>query len=296
MRDVLNTSMHGFLHEPSNRNGADETPEQRAAFFEDIWNSPGFSKLTTNYMDLLFDKQINAEWCDFIAAKVQSIVKDPVTADRLIPKDHSFGEKRPPFIAGYYETYNRPNVSLVSLRETPIVRITETGIETEDGEQPFDVIIWATGFDFGTGALSRMGIVGQDGLALTEHWEDGPVTFLGIQTAGFPNFFFPGGPHAAAGNNPRYNGDQADFVADTLVWLRQNDRTVIEVTPEAEQRWCDAIEKSIAFQPFTEKSYYFGTNVPGKPRRFLLNSAGRPKLLKEVARVKDNNYEAFTTR
>ncbi len=296
MCEVLNTSMHGFLHEASNRNGADETPEQRAEFFESIWNSPGFSKLTTNYMDLLFDEKINAEWCEFIAAKVRSIVADPVTAERLIPKDHKFGEKRPPFVAGYYEAYNKPNVSLVSLRETPIVRITETGIETEAGEEPYDVIIWATGFDFGTGALNRMGIVGRDGLALTEHWADGPTTFLGVQTEGFPNFFFPGGPHAAAGNNPRYNGDQVDFIADTFVWLRDHDLSVIEASPEAEERWCAAIEKSISFQPFTEKSYYFGTNVPGKPTRFLLNSAGRPKLLKEVARVKSNDYEAFVTR
>ena len=95
------------------------------------------------------------------------------------------------------------------------MRLTETGIETTDGVREFDIIVWATGFDFGTGALIRMGIRGRDGLALTEHWADGPTTFLGLQTRGFPNFFFPGGPHAAAGNNPRYNGDQVDFVTDT---------------------------------------------------------------------------------
>ena len=96
------------------------------------------------------------------------------------------------------------------------MRITEGGIETADGAREFDIIVWATGFDFGTGALARMGIRGRDGLALADHWADGPKTFLGVQTAGFPNFFFPGGPHAAAGNNPRYNGDQVDFVTETL--------------------------------------------------------------------------------
>ena len=114
-------------------------------------------------------------------------------------------------------------MSLVDLRETPIVRVTETGIETTDGVRDFDIIVWATGFDFGTGALSRMGIRGRDGLALTEHWADGPSTFLGLQTRGFPNFFFPGGPHAAAGNNPRYNGDLVDIVTDTLA-LRDRTR------------------------------------------------------------------------
>ena len=145
---------------------------------------------------------------------------DPAVAERLIPRDHRYGEKRPPYVAGYFEAFNRPHVSLVDLQETPMVRVTETGIETTDGVHDVDVIVWATGFDFGTGAMLRMGIRGRDGLALADHWADGPTTFLGVQTAGFPNLFFPGGPHAAAGNNPRYNGDQVDFVTDTLVHAR----------------------------------------------------------------------------
>ena len=157
----------------------------------------------------------------------------------------------------------------------------------------FDVIVWATGFDFGTGALMRMGIRGRDGLALDDHWADGPTTFLGVQTAGFPNLFFPGGPHAAAGNNPRYNGDQVDFVTDTLVHVREHGYDVIEVDPAAEQRWTDMVDRGRRRPPFTEKSYYFGTNIPGKPRRYLLNSGGRPKLFKEIARVKATDYKAF---
>ena len=132
-------------------------------------------KLTSNYADLLFNEAANAEWCEFIAAKIRGIVDDPDTAERLIPKDHRFGEKRPPFVAGYYEAFNDPKVSLVDLRETPIVRMTETGIETTGGVREFDVIVWATGFDFGTGALARMGIRGRDGRALTDHWADGPT-------------------------------------------------------------------------------------------------------------------------
>ena len=100
----------------------------------------------------------------------------------------------------------------------------------------FDIVVWATGFDFGTGALTRMGIRGRDGLALADHWADGPRTFLGVQSAGFPNLFFPGGPHAAAGNNPRYNGDQVDFVTDTLVYVRDHGYDTIEVDPAAEER------------------------------------------------------------
>ena len=295
IKQTLDTSASGFLHPIHDRATFDDTAEERRAFFERMWSSPGFSKLTSNYTDLLMDPEANAEWCAFIAEKVRGLVDDPAVADKLIPKGHRYGEHRPPFVTDYYETYNRPNVELVDLRETPMARVTPAGIETADGVvREHDVIIWATGWDFGTGALNRMGIVGRDGLALTDHWADGPTTFLGVQTAGFPNFFFPGGPHAAAGNNPRYNGDQVDFVVDTLVFAREHDYDTIEVDPAAEERWTDMVDRYAVRPPsFGQSSYYFGANIPGKPRRYLLNSAGRPKLFKEIARVADNDYKAF---
>jgi cation diffusion facilitator CzcD-associated flavoprotein CzcO len=220
MCTILDTSPSGFLHPAHDRQMFDDPIDDRLAYFETMWNSPGFSKLTSNYTDLTVNHTANALWCEFIAEKIRAIVKNPETAERLIPRDHLYAEKRPPFVTDYYETYNRPNVSLVDLRQTPIVRITEGGIETTDGEREFDLIVWATGFDFGTGALARMGIRGRDGLSLADHWAEGPKTFLGLQTTGFPNLFFPGGPHAAAGNNPRYNGDQVDFITEVLVYLR----------------------------------------------------------------------------
>ncbi len=217
---VLNTSISGFAHPVNLRTAFEDGEAERQAFYEKMWASPGFMKLTSNYADLLFNEAANDEWGEFIAGKIREIVKDAETADRLIPKDHRFGEKRPPFVCGYFEAFNDPKVSLVDLRETPIVRMTENGIETTDGVREFDIVVWATGFDFGTGALSRMGIRGRGGVELMSHWADGPTTFLGLQTRGFPNLFFPGGPHAAAGNNPRYNGDQVDFVTDVLVHAR----------------------------------------------------------------------------
>ena len=294
LRQVLNTSVHGFHHPLNPRSAFEDSPEERQAFFEEMWASPGFRKFTSNYIDILDNPEANAEWCAFIADKIRSLVADPATAEALIPKDHRYGEKRPPYVTGYFEAFNRPNVSLVDLRETPIVRVIETGIETTDGVHEVDVIVWATGFDFGTGAMLRMGIVGRDGLALTDHWSDGPTTFLGIQTHGFPNLFFPGGPHAAAGNNPRYNGDQVDIVTDTLVHLRAEGGQVIEVTAEAEQRWSDMIDRAAAATPFGTIGQYVGGNIPGKPKRYLLNAGGRPKLFKEIARVKDTDWAAFT--
>ena len=293
MREVLNTSIAGFLHPANDRSAFDDSEEERQAFFETMWRSPGFSKLSSNYADVLFDDGANAEWCEFIAKKIRGIVQDPGTADRLIPKDHGFGEKRPPFVTGYYEMFNDPKVTLVDLKETPIERITESGIETANGVQEFDVIVWATGFDFGTGALLRMGVRGRDGLALEDHWAEGPTTFLGVQTTGFPNFFFPGGPHAAAGNNPRYNGDQVEFITRALVSLRDRGFDTIEVGPEAEASWTAMVDRGAGQSPFGEASYFFGTNIPGKPRKYLLNSGGRPKLFKEIAKVEASDYQAF---
>jgi len=293
LREILNTSIHGFHHPAHDRAAFDDSAEDRRAFFERMWNSPGFTKMTSNYTDLLFNEAANAEWCKFIADKIRSIVEDPETATMLIPKDHRFGENRPPFVTGYYEAFNRPNVSLVDVKATPILRLTEHGIETADGEREFDVIVWATGFDFGTGALLRLGIHGRDGLALADHWADGPTTFLGVQTTGFPNLFFPGGPHAAAGNNPRYNGDQVDFVTDTLVHARDRGFDTIEVEPTSERRWTDMVDRGAASASFGEISYYFGTNIPGKPRKYLLNSGGRPMLFKVIADVRATDYQAF---
>jgi cation diffusion facilitator CzcD-associated flavoprotein CzcO len=294
IRETLNTSPSGFLHVPHDRAAFDDSDEERAAFFEKMWRSRGFSKLTSNYSDVMFDGDANAAWCDFMADKIRGIVEDPVTADKLVPKDHRFGEKRPPFVTAYFEVYNQPHVELVDLRATPMTRLTGNGIETTDALREFDIVVWATGFDFGTGALSRMGIRGRDDLALVDHWADGPTTFLGVQTTGFPNFFFPGGPHAAAGNNPRYNGDQVDFITETLVHLRDIGCDIIEVDAAAEEKWTAMVDRWATKAPsFGESSYYFGTNIPGKPRKYLLNSAGRPKLLAEIAKVNESDYKAF---
>jgi cation diffusion facilitator CzcD-associated flavoprotein CzcO len=295
LREILNTSVHGFHHPAHDRAATDDPSEERHAFYEKMWNSPGFTKLTSNYTDLLSNPDANAEWCAFIGDKIREIVHDPETAERLIPTDHRFGEKRPPFITGYYEAFNRPNVALVDLKKTPMVRITPDGIETTEGVREFDVIVWATGFDFGTGALARMDIRGRNGLALAEHWADGPRTFLGVQTYGFPNLFFPGGPHAAAGNNPRYNGDQVDFVTDLLVYARERGCDVVETTERAEDRWTRMIDRGAASPlSFGEKSYYFGTNIPGKPKRYLLNSGGRPKFFSIAADTVANDYDSFS--
>ena len=157
MCETLNTSPSGFLHQAYDRATFDDSKEERWEFFEKMWSSPGFSKLTSNYSDLLLDEAANAQWCEFVSEKIRTIVKDPETAEKLIPKHHRFGEKRPPFVTGYFEAFNNSNVDLIDLEQTPILRVTENGIETADGVREFDIVVWATGFDFGTGALEPHG-------------------------------------------------------------------------------------------------------------------------------------------
>ncbi|WP_433526217.1 flavin-containing monooxygenase [Nocardia pseudovaccinii] len=291
IRETLNTSPSGFLHALPSRFSTDDTAEQRQAFFEKMWNSPGFTKLTENYIDFTTNPEVNKEFCEFLADKIRGIVTDPATADKLIPKDHIYAGRRPPFVTGYFEAYNKPNVSLVALKETPIVRITETGIETAEGLREFDIIIWATGYDFGTGALNRLGVRGRDGLALEEYWAEGPNTYLGVVTAGFPNFFFPGGPHGALGNNPRYAGDQVDCVIGVLRHARASGFDIVEVDPAAEAEWTETVNGSGSL--FLESSYFFGSNIPGKAVKQLLNPTGRPNLQRLIGELAASEYATF---
>ncbi len=247
MRETLNTSPSGFLHPAHDRATFDDSKEERRAFFEKMWSSPGFSKLTSNYTDLLFDHAANAEWCEFIAEKIRSIVNDPDTAAKLIPKDHRFAEKRPPFVTDYYEVYNNPNVSLVDLQQTPIVRMTEDGIETAEGVRHFDIVVWATGFDFGTGALTRMGIRGRDGLALADA--------LGRWSQDVPRR--PGHGLSRTSSSPvgrtrrpatirAYNGDQVDFITDTLVYVRDHGYDTSKSSRAAEDEWTNMVDAGAA--------------------------------------------------
>jgi cation diffusion facilitator CzcD-associated flavoprotein CzcO len=294
IRDTLNTSVSGFLHQITMRSGLEDTPEQRQEFYEQKWNSPGFTKLSEHYYDMTTNAAVNEEFCEFIAAKIRSIVKDPATAEKLIPKGHGYGGRRPPFGTGYYEAYNKPNVHLVDINETPIIRITETGIETADGVHAVDIIIWATGYDFGTGALNRLGVRGRDGLPLKEYWADGPSTYLGVATAGFPNFFFPGGPHGALGNNPRYSGDQVDYVMDVLVHARDHGHDVVAVTAAAEEEWTNLVNDSESQSSFLKSSYFYGANIPGKAIKQLLNPTGRWKLQELIRESVANDLPAFS--
>ncbi|MCD4536598.1 NAD(P)/FAD-dependent oxidoreductase [Nocardioides sp. cx-169] len=293
MREALKESGSGFLHEVSDRAALDDPKEVRLATYEKMWNSPGFAKFGAFYSDITRNKAVNDEFSEFIANKIRAIVNDPATADKLIPTDHGWAGKRPPFVTNYYEAFNKPNVSLIDTESTPIVRVTERGIETTDGSHDFDIIVWATGFDFGTGSLVRMGIRGRDGRALEDHWADGPSTYAGTMAHGFPNFFFIAGPHGSAGNVPRYGEHQIDFITDLIRYARDNGHTEIDVPVEIENKWNAMVDEYEVYSSFGKHSFFYGANVEGKATKFLSNPGGRQALKKHYDEAVESKYNGF---
>ncbi|RYD29531.1 MAG: NAD(P)/FAD-dependent oxidoreductase, partial [Sphingomonadales bacterium] len=187
--EYIKTTETAFPYHRDKRKAVDVPKEERDAFFDDLYNQPGYGIWLSGFRDTLLNRESNQFLCDFIADKIRERVKDPAVAEKLIPRDHPFGAKRVPMETDYYETYNKPSVHLVDIREAPIVEITPDGIRTSDGSYELDVIIYATGFDAVTGSLDRIDIRGKGGRKLKDEWVDGPSTYLGLQARGYPNFF-----------------------------------------------------------------------------------------------------------
>src|SRR5271156_4646507 len=187
-----------FIHAPDPRATFEVTPEEREVFWEKLYAEPGFGIWQGNFRDILVDREANALISDFIARKIRQRVKDPAVAEKLIPKNHGFGTRRVPLETHYYEVYNQSNVELIDINETPIERVTPDGIKTSEAEYEFDMIIYATGFDAVTGAFDRIEFRGTDGQVLKEYWADGPKTYLGLMSHGFPNLLTIVGPHNAS--------------------------------------------------------------------------------------------------
>ena len=230
-----------YVHSVDPRKTLDTPPDERNAFWEKLYASPGFGIWQGNFSDMLSDRAANAAASEFIANKIRQRVKDPVTAEKLIPKNHGFGTRRVPLETHYYEVYNQPNVELVDVNETPIERITRGGIQTSAQEYAFDIIIYATGFDAISGAFDRMDIAGVDGVRLKDVWANGPRTYLGVFVEGFPNLFMTMGPHAGLGNYTRTAEYSVEFVSGVVQYAREKGLTRIETTADGEREWTDFV-------------------------------------------------------
>ena len=281
-----------FMHAFDPRSALAVSPDERLEQYERLWAEPGFKKWLANFYDIMLPGPANEDYAAFVRQKIRARVKDPVVAEKLVPKDHPFGSKRLPCESGYYEVFNQDNVLLVDVREAPIERITPTGVKTREAEYALDVLIFATGYDAVTGSLTRIDIRGVGGQTLQERFAAGPRTYLGIQSVGFPNLFTM--PGAGAGNFTRGCEPLGDWVSDCIGYMREQGLTRIEATPEAEEAWRAHVAEAGANLLRTKaNSWFVGANIPGKARVLLGSPDTAPVMRAKRAEVAAQGYAGF---
>ncbi|TQC48651.1 NAD(P)/FAD-dependent oxidoreductase [Rhodococcus sp. WS4] len=256
---------------------ADE-PENVQRRLEACWQEGGVAPLMNLYTDVLVDEKANEVVAEFVREKIRSIVDDSQVADLLCPNTYPFGAKRPCLGTDYYETFNRDNVSLVSVRENPIDTFTEKGVRLRDGQElEFDMIVFAIGFDAITGALNNIDLRGRAGMTIKEAWANGPNAYLGLLAADFPNMYILTGPGSVSVLANMYTSieQHVDWVADLLVDMRERGRATVEASHEAQEKWMAHVAEVGDATLFPRAdSWYVGANVEGKPRGLMLYVAG----------------------
>tara|TARA_B100000745_G_scaffold117463_1_gene75887 strand:+ start:355 stop:1287 length:933 start_codon:yes stop_codon:yes gene_type:complete len=277
MFELCDQTLAGFLHTADVRGTFEVTEEERCAFWEHLYASKGFGVWQGNFKDVLTDPEANAAMSDFIANKIQGRVRDPKVAEKLIPKDHGFGTRRVPLETKYYESYNQGNVELIDISETPIERITPTGILTTDKEFEFDLIIYATGFNAILGSYNRIDVTGVHGRKLKEQWQEELSTFLGLQINNFPNLFMILGPHALLGNNPRSIEYNVEWITNLILYMNERSLTCAEATPEAVDSWYQyVLEQGEGLLSNQVDSWMTGinSNLEGRQKRIIARYSG----------------------
>ncbi|MGM5068773.1 flavin-containing monooxygenase [Rhodococcus qingshengii] len=283
----------GFIHEPEPRMTFEVSEEERLKKYDEVYNSSGLRVLSSNFADTLADPAANAEFTKYVTEKIRESIADPELAEKLIPSDHGFGMHRPPKGTNYYETYNQDHVELVSLKESPVVRITETGVETTEQEFEFDVIIYATGFEAWLGALKQIDIRGQDGQELMEAWSDGPHTLLGMGVPGFPNLSFIAGVHSVGGNLPAFSEVHGDWVSDLITHVKDRGCTRVETTKEAADKWTEHVYDTVKPVLLAKSSWYQRGNIPGSDGKILTYYGGLGTWREWAREVADSGYKGM---
>ncbi len=296
IRRMSRESTNGHPWTIAPESALDVPEEERRARFEAAWEFGGL-RFRAAFRDILSNPAANETAAEFIRAKIRQIVKDPAVAERLTPRDHPFAAKRPPIDTQYFETFNRENVLLVDLRESPIEAIVPSGVRTRDAEYELDVIVLATGFDAMTGPLLALNIEGEGGRALREDWAAGPRTYLGLQIPGYPNLFTitgPGSPSVLT-NMPTAIEQHADWIAGCIAHMRQHGLQRIEPTEGASETWVEEVNRaaSATLLPMASSSWYLGANVPGKPRVFMPYAGGMAHYAKLCDEVAASGYRGF---
>jgi cyclohexanone monooxygenase len=294
-RQFTQESFLGLSVPANDKSALEVSPEERRALYEERWQMGGLPMYGA-FTDIMVDERANETAKEFFRDKIQEMVTDPDVAEKLIPKGYPFGGKRICVEAGYFATFNRNNVALIDITEEPIRRITPTGILAGDTEHPVDVIVFATGFDAMTGALLAIDIRGRGGRTLQEKWREGPRTYLGIATAGFPNLFLITGPGSpSVFSNMVVSIEQhVDWIADAIARLRKDGVQLMEADPAAEDAWVDHVN-AVANSTLLPRanSWYMGANVPGKPRIFMPYLGGVGAYRQKCDEVAANGYDGF---
>jgi cation diffusion facilitator CzcD-associated flavoprotein CzcO len=286
-----------FPMESSGRVAADVSPEEQQRILEGGWETGGFRYIFETFDDVFLDEACNEAASEFVRGKIRAIVHDPETAELLCPKDYPLVAKRPPLGHFYYEAFNRDNVALVDVSDNPIEQITPTGLRTQTDAYEFDVIIFATGFDAVTGAMSHMDIRGRDGQTIAERWEAGPRTHLGIAVDGFPNMFMISGPQSPFANIPPVIEHTVEWIAEAVAHMREGGYDRIEATPEAVDAWAkhltDLVNMTVVAKGERVHSWFFGTNIPGKSHAVLLYFGGANNYFAACRQAAEAGFEGF---
>lgn len=297
-REAARNSPSGLGFVPDTRAAIDVPEDERNAAYETAWDRLGFGFALT-FKDILLDERSNATASAFIKRKIAEQVRDPATRAALTPGDFPFGTRRPSVDSGYFAAFNRDNVRLVDIARTPITGFTAHGLRTTDEEMPFDIVIYATGFDAFTGSLLKPEIIGRDGLTLREKWRAGPVSYLGIGVHGFPNMFIivgPGSPSLLS-NVLLSTEEQIDWLAALFVHARDRGIAAIEATSEAEHDWVEHVNARAQETLYLKTpSYYLGAEMPGKPRVFMPFSGGVRGYRRILEKTAASSYKGFTLR
>jgi cyclohexanone monooxygenase len=292
--DAFNTRLAAGFQE-SETPAMSVSAAERERIYEEGWQAGnGFHFMFGLFVDLIFDPAANETATSFIKSKIRQIVRDPETARKLTPTD--FYAKRPICNTGYYETFNRDNVTLVSTKETPIVRITPTGVVTADGtEHELDVLVFATGFEAMDGSYKRMDIRGRGGVTLKEHWADAPSSYLGMAIHEFPNLFMVFGPNSAFSNLPPGLQTQIEWIAELIQAAQERGIVRVEATAAAEEEWTATCREMALQSLFAQTdSWIFGTNIPGKKQQTMFYFGGIATYRQMLRDIAAGGYTGFT--
>ena len=286
---------NGIYTEMPDRGALDDGGNERRAKYEARWNRGGITFMAV-YNDLALDQAANDTAAEFVRGKIAEIVKDPQTARLLQPNNHPIGSKRICIDTDYFATFNRPNVTLVDIKSNPIEEILPNAVRTRAGDYEVDSLVLATGFDAMTGSVAKIDIRGRNGQTMNQKWAEGPKTYLGLMSAGFPNLFIitgPGSPSVLS--NMIVSIEQhVDWITDCIAWMRDRNLVTMEAKQDAEEKWVAHVNEVAHTTLYPQaNSWYMGANIPGKPQIFMPYIGGVAVYRQICNDVAAKDYEGF---